>query len=294
MSRINEIKNRISAVKELQKITNATYLISSVKVKKAQEDLLKTKPYFTQITDEIKRIFKTVENVESKYFYSSEETVRNGTYGYLVITADKGLAGAYNHNVIKNVENAFEKHGLNKLFVVGDFGRSYFISHKFSVDESFVYNAQRPTLGRARKIAYELIDRFLSGEISKLFVTYTDFTNNKLTVKTERILPLHSGNFIDAKAKGLLSFEFDPSPEKVLENIVPSCVTGYVYSALVDSFCSEQNARMVATYSACDNAQNVLDGLKREYNRIRQGEITRQITEVSAGAKSVSVKEKTE
>lgn len=285
MAGAKEIKTRMKSVAETEKITNAMYLMSSTKVRKAKSELAKTKPYFDAIAAEIKRIFKTVDRFESKYFYPEDGFAGDAPYGYLAITADKGLAGAYNHNIIKQVERAVTEHDNSRLYVIGDYGREYFRAHGRAFEEDFTFSAQRPTLSRSRKIARELLSAFDRGEFSKLFVVYTDVTPGaEPEVRTARILPFHSSEFAGEKEKRV-AFEFSPSPEAVLQNIVPSYVAGFIYSALVDSFCAEQNARMNAMKSADDNARSMLDGLRREYNHVRQSVITREITEIASGAK---------
>ena len=285
MSDLTEVKNRIKGVYETQKITNALYLISTAKVKKAREELEKTAPYFWGIRKEIKSIFKTVERFDSKYLYPENDHMTSATYGFLVITADKGMAGAYNHNVIKRAEKELFKHRNSKLFVVGDLGREYFTAKGYNVDKSFNFSALKPTLSVARKIAAALLDGFINGDFSKLFILYTDMADGGVIIKSTRILPFHSAEFIAEKDKTREEFEFVPSREVVLDNLVPGYVCGYVYSALVDSYCVEQNARLAAMKSASDNAAEILNVLKADYNHARQSEITTEITEISSGAK---------
>ena len=292
MSEINEIKNRIKGVAATRKITNALYLISSSKVRKAREELEKTSPYFRGIRKEIKSIFKTVDHIESKYFYPENDHMQDAACGYLVITADKGMAGAYNHNIIKRVENEIKKHQNSKLFVVGDLGREYLSAKGYNVAEDFSFEALRPTLAVARKIADILLDGFVNGDYSKLFILYTDMADGGIIIKSTRILPFHTAEFIAEKDKIKEEFEFVPSREVVLDNLVPSYVCGYVYSSLVDSYCVEQNARLVAMKSASDNASSILSDLSREFNHARQNEITTEITEVSSGAKFQRSKKK--
>ena len=297
MATIKEIKNRIKSVKDTQKITNAMYLIASTKLRKAKSELDKTRPYFNSVQAEIKRIFRTSEDIENRYFYPiTGEHELPGSYGYLVITADKGLAGAYNQNVIKEALKLMKEHENPKLFVVGEFGRHYFTSHNIPIEQSFLYTAQNPTIHRAREISAILLDLFNRQKLSKIFVIYTDMKGaiNSQACST-RLLPFHRAQFITPEIleeEIKIPFEFQPSIEKVLDNIVPSYVTGFVYSALIDSFCSEQNARMNAMDSANRNAQELLDELSIQYNHIRQGSITQEITEVSSGAKSMKRKVK--
>lgn len=297
MATTKEIKNRIKSVKDTQKITNAMYLIASTKLRKAKNELDKTRPYFNALQGEIKRIFRTSEEIDNRYFYPvTGEHELPGSYGYLVITADKGLAGAYNQNVIKEAVRLMGEHENPKLFVVGEFGRHYFTSHNIPIEQSFLYTAQNPTIHRAREISGILLDLFQRQKLSKIFVIYTDMQSavNSQACST-RLLPFHRAQFMnsDIQEKEIKTpFEFRPSIEKVLDNIVPSYVTGFIYSALIDSFCSEQNARMNAMDSANRNAQGLLDELSVQYNHIRQGAITQEITEVSSGAKSMRKKAK--
>lgn len=292
MATTKEIKNRINSVKDTQKITNAMYLIASTKLRKAKSDLDRTRPYFTALQDEIKRIFRTAGNVENKYFYPvTGEHEFPGSYGYLVITADKGLAGSYNQNVIKEAMRLMEQHENPKLFVVGEYGRHYFMSHNIPIEQSFLYTAYNPTISRARDISRILLERFNSGELAKIYVVYTDMQNavNSEACST-RLIPFHRAQFTqpDSNEKAVKApFEFQPSIETVLDNVVPSYVTGFIYSALIDSFCCEQNARMSAMDSANRNAQKLLDELSVQYNHIRQSAITQEITEVAAGAKNM-------
>lgn len=297
MANTKEIKNRIKSVHDTQKITNAMYLIASTKMQKAKKELDLTKPYFAELRTEIKRIFRKVRNVESLYFYPhTKEMDYAGTYGILVITADKGLAGAYNQNVLKEVNRLIKAHDDVKLFVVGEYGRHYFEAHGAPIEESFHFTAQNPTLERAREISNLLLEKYLDKDIVKLFVVYTDFANGFSggDAISTRLLPFHRDEFSseEHEMEEDPHFEFEPSVEAVLDNIMPSMLTGFIYSALVDSFCCEQNARMTAMDSANQNAEKLLDELQLQYNYVRQGAITQEITEISSGAKGLARKRK--
>ena len=172
MSSIAEIKSRMEAIGEMQKITNAMYLIACAKLQRAKAELNATRPYFDALQREIKRVFRIEERIENKYFYPiTGEHEFEGAYGYLVITADKGLAGAYNQNVIKKVTELMKGHDESKLFVVGEYGRRYFESHRIPIEKSFIYTAQNPTLDRARKISGILLDMYDAGELKKIFLS---------------------------------------------------------------------------------------------------------------------------
>ena len=198
MANTREIKNRIESVQQTRKITNAMYLIASTKLRKARSDLANTRPYFDALRGEIKRVFRTAGDVDSPYFY-------------LVITADKGLAGAYNQNVIKEAEKLLAQHPDTKLYVVGEYGRRYFDQHKIPIEHSFLYTAQNPTLDRAREISALLLDGFLAGTLKEIFVVYTDMESSLLSeAKSTRLLPFHRMQFAPpAKEKAVQEpFEF--------------------------------------------------------------------------------------
>lgn len=290
MANTKEIKDRIKSVRDTQKITNAMYLIASTKMRKAKSELDHTRPYFEAIKGEIKRIFRTAKEVESQYFYPEDSMhTLAGTYACLVVTADKGLAGMYNQNVIREAEKLLKDHPDTKLFVVGEYGRQYFAHHGIPVERSFLYTAQNPTMQRAREISSILLEMFEKREVCKIFVVYTDIRNGMFEeAKSERLLPFHRRTFADNTTEKAITkpFEFTPSVNAVLDTLVPSYVSGYIYSALVDSFCAEQNARMTAMNSANQNAEKLLGELSVQYNRSRQAAITQEITEISSGAKA--------
>ena len=299
MAGTKEIKTHIESVQETKKITSAMYLIASTKLRKARQELDNTRPYFEALRREIKRIFRTVggEAVDSPYFYPMEgEPPLDKPNACLVITADKGLAGAYNQNAIKEAQKLLEQHPDTKLFVVGEYGRRFFASRGIPIEHSFLYTAQNPTMARAREISALLLDRFDRGELKKIFVVYTDMESAlSFQARSTRLLPFHRTYFADTamtEQPVTEPFEFLPDVPSVLDNMMPSYVSGFIYSALIDSFCCEQNARMTAMDSANRNAEGLLGELSLQYNRVRQAAITQSITEVSAGARAQRQKSK--
>ena len=292
MATTTEIKNRINSVKNTQKITSAMYLISSTKMRKAKAELQKTRPYFDAIEHEIRRIFQSTSDVDSIYFYPEKGRKPAETYAYLVITADKGLAGSYNYNVIKRAEAEMSKHKKVKLYVVGDFGRRYFMKHGIEIEQSFLYTAQNPTFTRARQICSILMEEYNERRVDEIRVIYSDMENELTsTVKMTRLLPFERKSFIsndvDPEEKKVdKEYNFYPSVNVVLDNIMNGYIAGNIYGALVDSFSAEQNARMTAMDSANKNAESLLAELQIEYNRVRQAAITQEITEVAAGARA--------
>ena len=292
MSNTKEIKDRIKSVKDTQKIANAMYLISSTKMRKAKAELDGTRPYFSALKQEIGRIFSYFEDIESKYFYSKDyKGPTDKPDACLVITADKGLSGAYNQNAIREAEKLLKANRETKLFVVGEYGRQYFLRHNIPIEQSFLYTAQNPTMPRAREICDTLLELYESGQADEIYIVYTDLKRDVGQTECVRLLPIPREDFTGGKPKKS-GYEFWPDARRVLESIVPAFLTGFIYSALVDSFCSEQSARMAAMSASNDNAQEIISKLSAEYNRLRQADITREITEVSAGAKALRSKRK--
>ena len=293
MSNTKEIKAHIKSVRDTQKITNAMYLIASIKLRKARNDLQNTRPYFEAVKEEIKRVFRTVKDVESRYFYPMgvDDVAYDAqkTCACLVITGDKGLAGAYNQNVVKKAMEVMDAHAHTRLYVIGERGRQFFTGRDIPIERSFLYTAQNPTFRRARIITSNLLDLYDAGEVGEIYVVYTDMKNalESETICT-RLLPLHRGQFTSpVEEKGVLHpFEFHPSEEAVLDSVIPPYLAGFTYSAMVASFCAEQSARMNAMYAANTNAEGILEDLTLQYNRARQAAITQEITEVSSGAKA--------
>ena len=299
MASTSEIRRRIGSVRQTQKITHAMYLISQAKLRKAKQELDNTRPYFQALQTEIGRVFNADSTIESRYLIPADPNAKPlpGVPACLLITADKGLAGAYNQNVIRQGQQLMAEHPGTALYVVGEYGRRWFAQRGVPVEKSFLYTAQNPTLDRARHIAELLLDRFDAGEINSVWIIYTDMKNGlEATVHQAQVMPLHRERFHAATAAtaGDAVYEFVPSAKAVLDNAVRSCLTGYIYSALVDSFCSEQSTRMTAMNAADQNAEELLKDLSVQYNRARQAAITQEITEVSAGERAQRSKKEKE
>lgn len=193
MANAREIQGRMKSVKDTMKITNAMYMVSSSKLQKARRDLKNTEPYFFMIQDSLAKILDVAPEVGSAYFDGRPYRQGNDrTVAYLVLTADKGLAGAYNHNVIKLAEQKVTDDGCNNvLFVVGQLGRHFFEKKEIPIDINFKYAAQNPTVNRARHISEKLVSMFLDKKIDEVHVIYTKMVNS-MTVEAvcTQLLPL--------------------------------------------------------------------------------------------------------
>lgn len=299
MANIREIQSRMKSIQDTMKITNAMYMISSTKLRKTRKNLDETEQYFFTLQTLLARIMRHLPDMENKYFDERpEKPDSEKVTGIIVVTADKGLAGAYNHNILKMAQEEMEKHQKCRLFVVGELGRQYYAARNIKVAEHFNYTAQNPSLHRARVISETVLEQFVSGELDEAYIIYTEMKNSITTeAKKLKLLPLVGEHIEDRSEQlGIVHYNDDitlvPSPEAVIDNVVPDCIMGYVYGALVESFCSEQNSRMLAMEAANKNAQTMLHDLSIQYNRVRQAMITQEITEVIAGAKAQKKKKK--
>lgn len=297
MANAREIQSRMKSIQDTMKITNAMYMISSSKLKKAKKTLSDTEPYFYAMQSEISRILRHVPDIESIYFDGREEIpAGKRRIGYVVVTADKGLAGAYNHNIFKEVERCLEENEHAKLFVVGEMGRHYFRKKGLEVAHQFHYTAQNPSVNRARNIAEKVLEQFREKELDEVEIIYTKMVNGMQTeMERVKLLPLKKMNFHTAKLPVDVPMEelvLSPSAQVVMNNIIPNYIQGFIYGALVESYSSEHNLRMLAMEGATRSAQSMLHELSIEYNRVRQAAITQEITEVVSGAKAQKKKKK--
>ena len=296
MGNIKEIRDRINSVNDTRKITNAMYLISSTKLRKAKKMLSDTEPFFYATKDMISRVVENLpEGTENVFLESKEEIPEDKKKrGYIVITDDKGLAGSFNHNVIKIAEEHISHDNDNyKLFVIGDVGRHHFNSENVGIEEYFPFSDEMPTLHRARKISAEVIDYYMEHKLDEFYIIYTTMKGTVCDTRFEKILPLKFVADINAEKKAAENggiydeYWMDPSPSAILDNIVPNFITCFIYGSLVESYCSAQNSRMLAMDTANKNAEKMTTELMRLYNTQRQAMITQEITEVVSGAKAL-------
>ena len=280
MATIKEIRDRINSVNDTRKITNAMYLISSTKLRRAKKMLTDTEPFFfatqAMISRLVRHLPEGVDNIflETRLEIPEDERRR----GYIIFTDDKE-------------EKIAADKGEWKLFVIGEVGRFHFLSKGVDIEESFMFTSQNPTLHRARKIAAEILDYYYSRKLDEFYIIYTTVQGPKIDTRFEKLLPLEIITDIKREkpvADAILEeFLMEPSPSAILDNIVPNYVTGFIYGALVEAFCSVQSARMMAMDSANKNAETMIAELQRTYNRQRQAMITQEITEVVSGAKAL-------
>lgn len=294
MAGITEIRGRMRSIQQTLKITNAMYLISSAKVKKARKQLQEVEPYFDRLAKTILDIFRHSPQLQHRYIEGHHKPKEERKTGFVVITGDKGLAGAYNHNVLKLAESYLARKQDSTLFLIGQMGRHYFEKKNIPIDAEFMYTAQDPTLDRAQDICDTLVDLYERGALDEIYLVIThSYSAMRMEPEIIKLLPLDRA-MLSAR-RGLSEADqyrdvvrYEPSPEAVLDVLVPGVIRGYIFAALVESFCSEQSSRMSAMDSASESARDMLKTLSLEFNRARQGAITQEITEIAGGAEALN------
>lgn len=294
MAGITEIRGRMRSIQQTLKITNAMYLISSAKVKKARKQLQEVEPYFDRLAKTILDIFRHSPQLQHRYIEGHHKPKEERKTGFVVITGDKGLAGAYNHNVLKLAESYLARKQDSTLFLIGQMGRHYFEKKNIPIDAEFMYTAQDPTLDRAQDICDTLVDLYERGALDEIYLVFThSYSAMRMEPEIIKLLPLDRAML--SAWRGLSEADqyrdvvrYEPSPEAVLDVLVPGVIRGYIFAALVESFCSEQSSRMSAMDSASESARDMLKTLSLEFNRARQGAITQEITEIAGGAEALN------
>ena len=288
------LKERIESIQDTMKITNAMYLISSSKLRKARQNYQNVLPYFTRMRDTISRVVPHLPDEPVHPFFHERET-ENPVRAYVVLTADKGMAGAYNQNLLKFLKEQCGSDPNARFYVIGQTGYRALLHKDPRLVEEFHYGATAPTLQRARDITVDAIDDFKSGKLDEIYLIYTKI-QNALTSEPvmERLLPLDREHLKPAP-KGLGDprgeVEMFPDAKTVFEQTAPIYMHGMIFGAMTESFCAEQSARMTAMDSATKSANDMIHELQLEYNRTRQGSITQEITEIIGGAAAVQSNE---
>ncbi len=284
MNSVSEIRHHIKVIDDTSKITRAMHLIASAKMKRAMYLHDQNLAFFNQVRSGIRFVMDTASGPINNRFF--REHGRKAAY--LVIAADKGLCGGYNQQVLKMALDIIENGGHQnvKLYTVGHIGTDFFVRRGLSPDVHFQHVIQKPTLRHARRITAEMIELFLSKNVDEVYVVYTMMGDRGVLMPTiMRLLPLLPEDFADtepihAKVSG---FDFFPSPAEVGEAMAHDYLMGLVYSALAQSYASENRARMTAMDNATRNAGEMLEKLRLQLNHVRQDAITQEITEIMGG-----------
>ncbi len=285
MAGLQQIKKRISNVTSTRKITRAMYLIAASKSKRAKEQLESTRPYFKTVKSTMAEILLSSNDLGTGYI---KDTYTASKPTYIVLTGDKGMAGGYNVNIVNLVSSMIEKQPNARLLVAGTMGRGILKRKGYDVDDDFKFPVINPTLYRARDIAGIVVELFSSGQTDEVRIVYSESVSALKQQPTElKLLPLSSEEFVtdpdavaNIKTREML---YEPGARQVFDHLVPRYLKGIIYSALIEAFSSEQNARMIAMDGATTSADEMIDKLTLLHNRARQAAITQEITEIVGG-----------
>ena len=284
MASLQEVKGRMKSIDSTKQITNAMNLVATAKLTKSRDNVAKTRPFFNTVQETIHSIMSHTNGVSHPFIKSNN--VDNATF--IVIASDMGLCGGYNANVCKLAQESIEKKGKADIITIGKKSREFFKARNMEVSEEITGISESPTYIHADGIASSIIERFKKGQTGEVYLVYTVFESIIVQEpKVVRLLPLEPETLgIESKAQnGLMNY--DPSPEAVLEYVIPKYITSVIYGALVESAASEQGARMTAMDAATENAEEMLEDLNIEYNRARQAAITQELSEIVGGAEAL-------
>ncbi|ATY86240.1 ATP synthase F1 subunit gamma [Kyrpidia spormannii] len=278
-----DIRRRIRSVKSTEQITKAMEMVAAAKLRRAQERVHLARPYARKMEEVIGSIAKAGD---VRHPMMVKRPVRKS--GYVVITADRGLAGAYNANIIRVTLEAIRGKAKNEytIIAVGRRGRDFFKKRDFPVAEEITGLSDYPTYADIKRVAGAAVKMYEEEVYDELFLVYNQFINPvQQTPVVKKILPLED---VGGEAEGhRLHYEYEPSAEAVLETLLPKYAETLIFSALLDAKASEHGARMTAMGNASDNAAEMIDTLTLALNRARQAAITLQISEIVGGAEAL-------
>jgi F-type H+-transporting ATPase subunit gamma len=297
-----ELKNRVASVKNVQKITRAMEMISAARLRRAEQRIVQLRPYASAIRRMTRQASEAAENIPNLPILREREEV--GSVGMLLVTSDRGLAGAFNGQIIRaGVRAAGEIEAEGKEVVFSASGRRGVGSLNFrkrTPKGAYVGFTDRPSYANARDIASDLIAAYVDGDVDRVEIFYNHYISPlQQRVTRETLLPLQQASILE-EAEGDESEEqeresqghralvdYEPEPEEILQRLVPVYVEISIFRALLESTASEHGARMTAMRNASDNAGELIDTYTLQMNRQRQADITQEIMEVVAGAESL-------
>ena len=293
MPSLDDLKKRIKSVKSTQKITKAMKMVAAAKLRKAQENAEKGRPYSQKMQNIILNLTKSISDPEN----APKLLVGNGedkTYLCVVLTADRGLCGGFNSNICKLAKTNFKKilgEGKNlKIIIVGSKGldqikREYgkYIVKKFSFKEK-----KQISFNEADLIGKEIINLFNNKQFDICQLFYNNFKNVITQIpQAQQIIPAIKKEPSDKQEKDLIYYEFEPEEDEILEDLLPKNISTQVFKAFLENAASEQGSRMTAMDNATRNAGDLVDKLTINYNRSRQASITKELIEIISGAESL-------
>lgn len=282
-----EIRTQINSINNTRKITSAMELVAASKMRKAQDRMLVSQPYAQKVRAVIGHLANA--NAEFKHSYLQEREVKR--VGYIVVSTDRGLCGGLNANLFKAVVNhaaELEKQGVQtQVCAIGSKGTGFFKARSFDVVASITHVGEQPAVADLIGGVKVMIDDFESGKIDQLHVVYNEFVNTMVQKpKIDQLLPLKPADD-ETKRSYAWDYLYEPDAESLLNGLLARFIEAQVYQGVVENGACEQASRMMAMKSATDNAGDMIDNLKLEYNKARQAAITQEISEIVGGAAAV-------
>lgn len=278
-----DLRRRIKGVKNIQKITQAMKMVAAVRLRKAQERVKDSVPYHSALSSAMSDILRSGEDITGMLFVQREINRQ----GYVVIGADKGLAGSYNSNLVKAVQRQIAGSNSVGLVVVGRKVRDYFLRRSGAVDKAYIGISEKPDYRYAVEIAKTIMELYVSGRYDKVYLVYTRFCSPAIQqVVAEPLLPVEPEEQAAETGRAAAQI-YEPALASVLDEVVQKWLEASVYRGLVNSAASEVASRLNAMSLATDNAQDLISQLVLEYNKVRQANITREISEIVGGAEAL-------
>ena len=286
MANLKELRGRIKSVSSTMQITSAMKMVSAAKLNKAQDAIQSMRPYSEKLTELLQSLSASLEGEQGSP-YSEQREIKNVLI--VSIASNRGLAGAFNSNIVKGSKNLVDNIYSDKKVDFITLGKKAndILSKDYSVIENNNAIFDDLTFGNAEEIAQKLMDAFTAGTYDKIVLVYNQFVNAATqNVMSEQFLPIKEIEGETTEAS--LDYVFEPSKEEIVEQLIPKSLKVQFYKALRDSFASEHGARMTAMHKATDNATELRDSLKLVYNKARQASITNEILEIVGGAEALN------
>lgn len=277
---MRDIRRRIKSIKSTQQITKAMKLVAAAKLRRAQERVIAARPY-ARLTREV---LSRVAAAPAEYTHPLLEVREPRRVAYVIMTADRGLCGGFNANLIRKTLHEIRAYDNVSLITVGRKGRDFFRRLGYDIKAQFIGLGEDIQFAKAREIAHTLIEAYTQQEFDEIYMVYSEFrsaiSQRPVTVKLLPVEPPAE----EKKQQWSTEYIFEPDPGQVLDILLPRYVETMVYSALLESKASEHGARMTAMGSATDNAAELINKLTISLNRARQAAITTEISEIVSGA----------
>ncbi len=285
MANLKELRNRIKSVSSTMQITSAMKMVSAAKLSKAQDAIQVMRPYSEKLTELLQSLSASLEGEQGSP-YSEQREIENVLI--VSISSNRGLAGAFNSNIIKATKGLINETYAGKKVDVLTIGKKAndILSKEFSVIENNNAIFDDLTFDNVTKISQNLMNIFVAGTYDKIILVYNQFVNAATqNVAREQFLPIQE---IEGEDTNVADYVFEPSKEEIVEQLIPKSLKVQFFKALRDSVASEHGARMTAMHKATDNATELRDSLKLSYNKARQAAITNEILEIVGGAEALN------